>query len=487
VRVGKESEKLEFKKSTAELKEAVISISAILNKHGGGELYFGVQNNGMPIGQMLGESTLRDISQAIANHIEPQIYPIISEVFIADKPCIHVEFSGDDIPYFAYGRVYVRVADEDKQMTPAELKDYIQHINVDKNPWDSDASENAPDDISETALKDYLERANQAERINFSYTSQKDMLTRLNLLKDGKLKNAAVVFFLGAPLLEVQMATFASAERLTFNDIKRDAGNISQMVETAERYIRNTIRWRVVLDGSIKRKEIPEIPMEAVREAIINSFCHRDYQSSQNNVVAIFSNRVEIYNPGLFPKGLTPRDFISGEEYSVKRNPLLAQLMYYVKDIESFGTGLKKIAEACDAAEVKVEFQTRKAGFAVVFYRPDTPDFYDASDVENDVENDASDLENDVENAFSDVVNAASDVVNTASDVVNSGVSEIQMTILQIMQNKPKVTAKQLSETVGINTRNVQAHIQALRAKGLVERVGPAKGGHWAVKTGGNL
>ena len=70
MRVGKESEKLEFKKSTAELREGVISISAILNKHGGGELYFGVLNNGIPVGQMIGESTLRDVSQAIANHLK---------------------------------------------------------------------------------------------------------------------------------------------------------------------------------------------------------------------------------------------------------------------------------------------------------------------------------------------------------------------------------------------------------------------------------
>ena len=60
-----------------------------------------------------------------------------------------------------------------------------------------------------------------------------------------------------------------------------------------------------------------------------------------------------------------------GSERSVKRNPLLAQLMYFTKDIESFGTGLKRIADACDEARMKVEFQLLKKGFAVVFYRPD--------------------------------------------------------------------------------------------------------------------
>jgi len=62
MKVGKESEKLEFKKTTAELREGVISMSAILNKHGGGELYFGIMNDGTPSGQMVSDKTMRDIS-----------------------------------------------------------------------------------------------------------------------------------------------------------------------------------------------------------------------------------------------------------------------------------------------------------------------------------------------------------------------------------------------------------------------------------------
>lgn len=58
------------------------------------------------------------------------------------------------------------------------------------------------------------------------------------------------------------------------NDIKRESGNVNQLVDIAEKYIKNNINWRVELDGSIQRKEIPEIPMDAVREALVNSFCY---------------------------------------------------------------------------------------------------------------------------------------------------------------------------------------------------------------------
>ena len=371
MKIGKESEKLEFKKTSAELKEGVISMVAILNKHGSGELYFGIRNDGSVTGQMVTDKTLRDVSQAVSNHIEPKVFPQIELVYLDDKQCVRVEFTGDETPYFAYGRAYIRVADEDKVMSPAELENYFHRKADRREPWDDEASEISPSEIDESVLKDFMERANQAKRIDFTYTTKDDVLNRLNLIKNGKVKNAAVALFRGFSLLEVQMAIFATTERLTFNDIGRSGGNVTQLVTIAEKYIRNNIRWRVELNGSLKRKEIPEIPIDAVREAIINSFCHRDYKSSQNNEIVIYSNRVEIYNPGTFPEGFSPKDFIDGAGYSVKRNPLLAQLMYYVKDIESFGTGLKRISDACVVNGVKVEFLKRKMGFSVVFYRPD--------------------------------------------------------------------------------------------------------------------
>ena len=249
------------------------------------------------------------------------------------------------------------------------------------------------------------------------------------------------------------MAIFATAERLTFNDIKRDGGSVQHLASIAEKYIRKNIRWRVAFDGSLQRKEIPEIPMDAVREAIINSFCHRDYTSSQNNTISIYSNRIEIYNPGTFPDGLTPEDFIEGDEYSVKRNPLLAQIMYYVKDIENFGTGLKRMTTACESAGVKVEFKMLKLGFAVIFYRPEA--------------------------SISD-----GNIGDSIGENIKDGifVNETQKQIIVNMNKNPKISAKAIAEEIGIAPRNVEANIKYLKQAGFVERIGSAKGGHWIVK-----
>lgn len=102
---------------------------------------------------------------------------------------------------------------------------------------------------------------------------------------------------------------------------------------------------------------------------MLNSFCHKDYSAGQSNEVAIYKDRIEIYNPGTFPEGFEPQDFIDTPERPIRRNPQIARILYYSKDIESFGTGLKRIADACNTAGIRYEFKKLKSGFVVCFYR----------------------------------------------------------------------------------------------------------------------
>ena len=84
----RESKTLELKKSTAELKEAVISFAAILNKHPKGKLYFGVRKDGEVVGQMVSDQTVRDVSKALSEGIEPRVFPKVQKLRIQGKDCI---------------------------------------------------------------------------------------------------------------------------------------------------------------------------------------------------------------------------------------------------------------------------------------------------------------------------------------------------------------------------------------------------------------
>lgn len=121
--LGIESEILEFKKSTSELTEGIISLSAMLNKHNEGTVYFGVKNNGDVVGQKdLNENTLRDISRKIAEGIKPQIIPSISLELIDDKTIIKIYAKGKNVPYSAFGKYYYRSFDVDHLVSLKMLK-----------------------------------------------------------------------------------------------------------------------------------------------------------------------------------------------------------------------------------------------------------------------------------------------------------------------------------------------------------------------------
>ena len=193
--LGIETELLEFKKSTGELKEAMNSISAILNKHQHGELYFGVKPDGTVIGQVVNEESLRTVSQKIKNSIEPRIYPEVNKVVIDGKECIHVKFEGNNTPYFASGVARIRVADEDLIMSPQELAEYIRKSDREENRWENLVSNKSVEDVDEELLKKYTNQAHEVGRIAIEYTDKKTVLNQLELSEGDNLINAGKVLF----------------------------------------------------------------------------------------------------------------------------------------------------------------------------------------------------------------------------------------------------------------------------------------------------
>lgn len=307
-------------------------------------------------------------------------------------------------------------------------------------------------DISGKAVKEFIHKAQAAKRIDFEYSSVKATLNKLHLLAGDKLTNAAGILFCDDNSLEIQAAIFAGNDKLTFLDIKSFKGNLFDVRHRCEVYINANMRWRADLSGS-NRKEIPEIPIRAIFEAIGNSLCHRDYSVLKGNEVAIFKNRIEIYNPGHFPEGIEPEDYFSGHERSVLRNPLIAETMFRSKDIERWGSGLKRIHDECSAGNIKVEFNKLKTGFVVIFYRPDWG----------------------LDSGQQDTTTQ-----KTTQKTKPGTRQEISLKIIMLLKDNPMLGRKELAKLLGDITENgVKYHLKKLVTKGLVKHVGPDKGGHW--------
>ena len=440
----KETETVELKKSTSELKEGIISIASILNKHHNGELYFGVGNKGEVIGQQVGEKTIRDVSKSISDHIEPKIFPEITEIDIDGKKCILVKFEGLESPYFAYGRAYIRVGDDNRQLSAKELEKLFSEKN--RTLWEKEFSDKKLEDVNEDAVKDFMAKANRAKRINFKFSDVESTLRKLNLIKSGRLLNAAEILFCDDNPLEIQAALFAGTDKLTFLDIRQFKGNLFHLLTQSEFYIKEHMNWRAELKTRT-RKEIPEIPIRAITEALVNSLCHRDYANPNTNKIAVFKDRIEIYNPGQFPEGYEPEDFIKGEEdESVLRNPLIANALYLSDDIEKWASGLKRIHKACEEEDVKFEFKKRKSGFMVVFYRRPTGGR------------------------------------EGLGEKLGEKLGENQIKILELIGKNRFIPIPEISEKIGISTTAVENNIAKLKKKGILKRFGPAKGGYWEVE-----
>jgi ATP-dependent DNA helicase RecG len=459
----RETEQLELKKSTSLLKEAIISIVSILNKHQRGELYFGIKNDGEVVGQTVTEKTIRDISKAISDHIEPKIFPTINSVTIKGRECIYVSFEGSEIPYYAYGRAYTRVGDEDKRLSARELENVIIRKHQDRLRWDNRESGKSLRDINEQVLIDFMQRARKAGRVSFDFEDVKTTLKKLELLKNDKLLNAGEVLFCDENPLEVQLAVFAGTDKITFLDIKQYKGTIFDLLERMETYIKEHIDWRVKF-GELRRKEIPEIPIDAVREALVNSLCHRDYLKPESNKIAIFRNRVEIYNPGSFPEGLTPEDFIRGKEQSILRNPLLADVLFKSKEIEKWGSGLKRIYEECLEHGVKIEFEILKTGFVAVFYRQEK-------------EGSAWKSQEEIKSTTSEQTEPEGTSMKTSTKTS----MKTSNRITNLVYENPSISISELARMTGLSRQGVAWNIGKLKEKGILKRVGPAKGGHWQV------
>ena len=431
----KETEHREFKKSLAELKAGLISIAAILNKHGRGGLWFGIGNDGKVIGLDATDKTLRDVSQSIAAHIEPRIYPQVTQESVDGVACIKIAFEGGDNPYFAYGRAYMRVADEDRQLSVRELEKIIVDKNQDRLRWD-----NQPCNLSIEAL-DHAKLRAFVERAGLKWDTPENGLDKLGLLRGDQLVNAAKLFFT-AESMELRCAVFGTTDSAMIIDRHDMKGDILELIEEAQKYVLKNIHIGMRLEG-LYRKDVPEIATEALREAIINAFCHRDYRDPDYVQVAVYKDRVEIRNPGGLFGGITIADLRKGH-VSKRRNPLIADLFRRIEMVEAWGRGMPLILKY----EPDVKFREMADIFITAFDRPSYRSGFDEE--------------------HSPVARGT-----TVGETVGE--------ILSLLRKTPNLTRNDLMKQTGLSVRGVEWNLAKMKKEGLIKRIGPAKGGHWEV------
>lgn len=442
-----ENEQVEFKKTTSEINEGMISISSILNKHQSGVLYFGLKNDGSPYKFKITDSTLRDVSRKVYESIKPQIFPTITKEKVSDIDVIKVSFSGDDTPYSAFGKYYMRTFDEDRELTPSELRKLMISREYEEN-WEIRNSDETVKDVDELTLQRFYKEATESGRLPEIDFNPRHILVMLNLAKNDKLTNAGkMLFSKGKPII-LKMIVFATSQRETILDLNKISGNIFELIEESMKFIIKNIRWRIESQGkTLERKEIPEVPLDALREAIVNSFAHARYDGNVEHEIDIYSDRISIINPGSFANDFLPEDFYQRDLKSYLRNEVIANVLYMRKDIETAGYGLKKIYRLCKDAGVNVNYINNETDFTFEFSRKDRN----------------------------------GEINDEITGEINVEITEKEERVLNILRNNKRIIKPDLMKISNLSSRTLDRVIASLKAKGLLKRIGANKNGSWEV------
>ncbi len=418
---------LEFKEKIGSNLDKEICAFANAN---GGKIILGVENSGNVIGFKLSNSSASKI-QSIARNMDPNFNVDIET--IENMAVINIE-EGKNKPYSVGGKFYLRIGANSQQMQRDEIREFFQKeglVLFDEKPntkFDLDK------DFNMTSFKEFLRLANITDN-----QDHKSILKNLSLMEGRKMKNAGVIFFCKNVRKfflqgDVTCVLYEGTSKTNIIDHKMFEKNLLSNFENAYKYILSKLNTNYIIKQ--KRTEKLELPKEAIREALINAIVHRDYFSAGHVQVDIFIDRLEISNPGGLVSGLSEEDF---GKVSLPRNPLLMDLMLRANNVERVGSGIKRIKDAMKEYGLRVEFIKTKF-FRVVFKRKT--------------------------------------LIPKGSEKSSEKSSE---KIIELMEKNNEITILELSKEIVLSTRAIEKSIAKLKEKGLIKRVGSAKGGYWKV------
>ena len=245
------------------------------------------------------------------------------------------------------------------------------------------------------------------------------------------------------------MACFIGTTKNIFVDSKFAKGNVFYMLDAGITFLMNNLKIGGKVVGLLREEKL-ELPIEAMREALINALCHRQIDRTLTNVtLAIYDDRVEISNPGCLPPEI-PVEKIKEPHKSYPRNKLIAQVLYLTAYLERWGTGVERILQKCIEYDVpEPEWTASEYDVSITFWRKSRKRLDECNDKNG---------ENSGENKL----------------------TERQLLIYEILKVNGENTAKSLARILSMSQRTVEREISFLRRQGFIDKDG-TKSGVWRI------
>ena len=345
----------------------------------------------------------------------------------------------------------------------ASLVEYmLLHQLLRQGPFDASVQPEARlDDLDREKIRWFVGVAREVRQFPLTYSEENipQILHSLHLMtEDGQFKNAALLLFAKDVQKWFVSATIKCAHFYGTQMTKPIAsmqiygGTVFDQVDMAVTFVMSRIDQRVGERIHSAQVDVtPELPAQAVREAIVNAVVHRDYTSTGSVQVMLFKDRLEVWNPGRLPVGMTIEK-IKGVHRSRPVNPTLANPVYLTGYIEQMGTGTTDIIERCEKAGLRTPQFIQDEAFTTILWRPESAE---GKTTENHTENHTEKY---------------------------AGLSRLQREIMLKLKSNPKYSRRELVDVIEkASLGGVISALTKLQELGLLRRVGPDKGGHWEV------
>ena len=239
-------------------------------------------------------------------------------------------------------------------------------------PFDAAPAEKAIlKSLSKKRIEWFLETARNERNFPLKLnTPPKGLLTHLNLFEHEHPTNAAILLFGLKPQSFFRPAEIkcihchGTVYQRPFASMQIYEGDLFEQADQAKDFVLSKINRAIgTREKSNQASATYELPPDAIAEAIINAIAHRDYYSNASVEVRLFSDRLEVWNPGKLPGSLTIDDLFA-DHPSIPNNPLIAESLYLTRYIEKAGSGTQKMINLCAEAGLPApEFRQQSGSF----------------------------------------------------------------------------------------------------------------------------
>lgn len=414
----------------------------------GGVLVIGKDNKGKVVGISNARKMLEDIPNQVRDFMGIMVQVKLHRQEAKEYIEIHVE--PYPVPVSYKGQYHYRSGSTKQELKGAALDRFL--LRKYGRTWDSVPVPHITiSQLSKTAVQAFRTRARSSQRIDPTVLKEPllGLLEKLNQLDGEYLKRAAVLLFHPEPDrvftgAYVKIGYFRTNTNLLYQD-EVHGDLFSQVEKTIDLLQTKYLRAGISYQG-IQRVERFPIPEAALREAILNALIHKDYASGIPIQISVYDNKLMIWNNGALPETWNLKKLL-GKHSSQPYNPDIANTFFRAGQIESWGRGIERIFEACKTYGCpKPKFNAESIGLWTEF------PFAEKTTVETTVER-----------------------------TVKTTVKTPERILHQLRQN-PNLTLAEVAVLIEKSIRVVEKAASKLKTEGLLEFVGPKKGGRWVVK-----